>query len=302
MKRILQISSVVAASLGLALASAPACAQASRTWVSGVGDDVNPCSRTAPCKTFAGAISKTAAKGEINVLDPGGFGAVTITKSITIDGGGGSIAGILASGVNGVVVNAAPADKVVLRNLDINGFGTGLNGVRFLQGGALQLDNMLIYGFTQHGVDFEPSGAAKLQISNSIIHDNAQFGVFVKGASASATLIGVTSSRNQQHGLLVQDGAIASVKDSVMNENANIGIFQLGSGKTTIEHSVAARNGNVGVRAETAGSTIFMSETGVFLNATGLFTQNGGQIISFGNNRIAGNTTDGVPTSSKSQQ
>lgn len=76
-------------------------AQATRTWVSGVGDDANPCSRTAPRKTFAGAISKTAAKGEINVLDPGGFGAVTITKSITIDGSGGSIAGVLVSGVSG---------------------------------------------------------------------------------------------------------------------------------------------------------------------------------------------------------
>ncbi|MCU0340213.1 MAG: hypothetical protein MUE30_10020, partial [Spirosomaceae bacterium] len=74
-------------------------------WVSGVGDDANPCSRTAPCKTFAGAISKTAAGGEISVLDPGGFGAVTITKSITLNGDG-TLAGILASGTNGIVINA----------------------------------------------------------------------------------------------------------------------------------------------------------------------------------------------------
>src|SRR5437667_11748654 len=91
-------------------------AQASRTWVSGVGDDANPCSRTAPCKTFAGAISKTAAHGEISVLDPGGFGAVTITKSITINGTG-TLAGILASLVNGIIVNAAVTDKVIIRNI-----------------------------------------------------------------------------------------------------------------------------------------------------------------------------------------
>src|SRR5437764_11294128 len=102
--------------------------QASRTWVSGVGDDANPCSRTAPCKTFAGAISKTASGGEINCLDPGGFGGVTITKSIAIkchytEGG------VLVSGTNAIVVNAAATDKVVLRGLDINGFGTGLNGL-----------------------------------------------------------------------------------------------------------------------------------------------------------------------------
>src|SRR2546427_5716848 len=87
-------------------------AQATRTWVCGVGDDVNPCSRTAPCKTFAGAISKTAAGGEIDVLDPGGFGTVTITKSITIDGSGGGFASILASGTNGINVNAATTDVV----------------------------------------------------------------------------------------------------------------------------------------------------------------------------------------------
>src|SRR5881296_1387534 len=99
-------------------------AQATRTWVSGVGDDANPCSRTAPCKTFAGAISKTAAKGEINVLDPGGFGAVTITKSISIEAVG-VIAGVLVSGTNAIVINALPTDVIVLRGLTIEGLGTG---------------------------------------------------------------------------------------------------------------------------------------------------------------------------------
>src|SRR5947209_20477973 len=107
-------------------------AQATRTWVSGVGDDANPCSRTAPCKTFAGAILKTADGGEIDCIDPGGFGTVTITKSITIDGNG-TFAAILAAGTNGVNVNdsnsGAPNTKVVqLRNLSINGAGSGLLG------------------------------------------------------------------------------------------------------------------------------------------------------------------------------
>src|SRR5918992_4081169 len=111
---------------------ASASAQATRTWVSGVGDDANPCSHTAPCKTFAGAISKTAAKGEINCLDPGGFGGVTITKSLAIkcqytEGG------VLVSGTNAIVVNAATTDNITLRGLDINGIGTGLNAIRILQ-------------------------------------------------------------------------------------------------------------------------------------------------------------------------
>src|SRR6516165_2829087 len=112
--------------------------QASRTWVSGVGDDANPCSRTAPCKTFAGAIAKTAAGGEIDALDPGGFGALTITKAITLDGGSGIVASVLASGVNGIVIAAGATDTVVLRNLQINGAGTAAGtdtrGVKFLSG------------------------------------------------------------------------------------------------------------------------------------------------------------------------
>src|SRR5262249_43833248 len=123
-------------------------AQATRTWVSGVGDDANPCSRTAPCKTFPGAISKTAAGGEIDCLDPGGFGQVTITKSITIDCGTVT-GGILGSVVNSVIVNAGASDKVVLRNLVIQGSigaNPGLNGIRFLAGNELHLDRVVVQG------------------------------------------------------------------------------------------------------------------------------------------------------------
>src|ERR671933_482120 len=135
-----------------------ASAQATRTWVSGVGDDANPCSRTAPCKTFAGAISKTAPKGEINCLDPGGFGGVTITKALTIkcqytEGG------VLVSGTNAIVVNAAATDKVTLRGLDINGLGTGLNGVRILSAKQVNIFDDEIYGFTGTGVDINPTSA-----------------------------------------------------------------------------------------------------------------------------------------------
>src|ERR1700726_3078098 len=110
------------------LASSPAHAQATRTWVSGVGDDANPCSRTAPCKTFAGAISKTAPAGEINCLDPGGFGAVTITKSMTISCEAGT-AGVLVSGTNAIIFQGASTDYLFLKGLDIEGEGTGLSGI-----------------------------------------------------------------------------------------------------------------------------------------------------------------------------
>src|SRR2546421_9852731 len=138
----------------LAFASA-ASAQATRTWVSGVGDDANPCSRTAPCKTFAGAISKTANGGEINCLDPGGFGGVTIGKSLTIkchytEGG------VLVSGTNAIVINATATDKVTLRGLDINGIGVGaptsLVGVKVLSAKSVHILDSEISRF-QAGID-----------------------------------------------------------------------------------------------------------------------------------------------------
>jgi hypothetical protein len=124
--------------LVLALQAVPAHAQATRTWVSGVGDDANPCSRTAPCKTFAGAISKTAANGEINCIDPGGFGAVTITKSITIDCGA-TFGSVLAALTNGININAAGIN-VTLRNIEIQGVVTGLVGINFIAGASLRVE------------------------------------------------------------------------------------------------------------------------------------------------------------------
>src|SRR5215469_5598184 len=134
-------------------------AQASRTWVSGVGDDANPCSRTAPCKTFAGAISKTAPGGEIDALDPGGFGALTITKSITLDGGGGQVASVLVAGTNGIVVAAGAGDNVIIRNMRLDGLlgggngNAGLTGIRFISGKSLSVENCVIFGFAQNGIE-----------------------------------------------------------------------------------------------------------------------------------------------------
>src|SRR6516225_10014511 len=145
MRHTIRLAVAVSVILVLTTFVSVAHAQATRTWVSGVGDDANPCSRTAPCKTFAGAISKTAVSGEIDALDPGGFGAVTITKSITLDGTAG-LAGVLVSGTNAIVVSAAGSD-VIIRNLDLNGLGTGLAGILIVQAGDVRIENCKIYGF-----------------------------------------------------------------------------------------------------------------------------------------------------------
>src|SRR5262245_21046062 len=159
-------------------------AQATRTWVSGVGDDANPCSRTAPCKTFAGAISKTAGGGEINCLDPGGFGGLTITKAITVSCEVGT-AGVLVSGTPGITVAAGANDVVTLRGLVFQGLGTGTNGINFSSGKSLLVDKCVINNFATNGIQIAPSSTVStLVVTNSIITNNGgSTGAGVKVAS-----------------------------------------------------------------------------------------------------------------------
>lgn len=199
--------------------AAPAHAQATRTWVSGVGDDANPCSRTAPCKTFAGAISKTAAAGEINVLDPGGFGAVTITKSISIISERFE-AGVLVSGTNGIIINAGVNDSITLKGLDIEGLGTGINGVTFLAGKKLHIVKCSIHHFTTNGVNVASStSGGHAFIADSYIYENG-VGVNVSGTANVANIVNSqvlsnTSIAVQANGA----GNIASVQTSVLNDS-----------------------------------------------------------------------------------
>jgi hypothetical protein len=284
-------------------------AQATRTWVSGVGDDANPCSRTAPCKTFAGAISKTAAHGEINVLDPGGFGAVTITKSITIDGGNGTIAGVLVSGTNGIIVNAGPGDVVILRNLDINGLLTGINGIQFNSGGELYVENSLIYGFSQHGINFAPTGISTLSVDKTVISTN-RMGLFVQPVSPSgAASVRVVGSRiegsTEGAGVRVEDNSEVTISGSTSSGNAGNGFIAASTTNPVemdLEGCVSADNAQSGVVAKGAGAVVNMSNTMVTHNSMGVNAGLGGSVVSFLNNRIVGNTTNGVPTASMAQQ
>lgn len=286
--------------------AAVAQAQATRTWVSGVGDDANPCSRTAPCKTFAGAISKTSAGGEINALDPGGFGAVTITKPITIDGGPG-ISGVLVSGTNGIVVSAAATDVITLRNLDIDGVGTGLNGIRFISGAGLYVENVKIYGFTQNGIDFEPTNAASLSVVNVMVRDAASSCLLVKPGVAGSALATVTGSHFDHctAGVRAEDRSAVVARGSVASANTNNGFGVLATSapvELDLEGCVSANNANNGLIAVGPGATITISNSTSTHNAFGVRTSAGGAVVSFGNNRIISNTTNGSPTSVVSQQ
>ena len=270
--------------------AAGAQAQATRTWVSGVGDDANPCSRTAPCKTFAGAISKTAAAGEINVLDPGGFGGVTITKSITISSESFE-AGVLVSGINAIIVNALSTDKIVLRGLDIEGLGTGLNGIRLLNG-SLVVENCTINNFTQQGIDMEPAALAtvSLTVSNTLIRRSGQAGILVK-PGASATVIGYLENvrlANNGAGLRVEDRGKITVRSSIAANNTNVGINIVSAGQAAsiIAHDVTSvSNGLGGFNANGSQAVLAMTEC-VSANNTGAGVSNlGAQVFACNDNR-----------------
>jgi hypothetical protein len=229
-----RIMVALVAILSIFALAAPASAQATRTWVSGVGDDANPCSRTAPCKTFAGAISKTAAGGEINALDPGGYGAVTITKSITIRAQG-VLAGVLVSGTNAITINAATTDRVVLEGLDIEGLGTGLAGVNILQATEVIVRDSAIRNFRSGigaGIHLNNSGAttrlvvenvqfignlygirsssavsSKTAVNNSLFVSNTTAGISVTGASNGLQLNG-NAIYSSNKGVELQSGAV----------------------------------------------------------------------------------------------
>jgi hypothetical protein len=182
------LNSAILATLFVAvLYAAPAQAQASRTWVSGVGDDANPCSRTAPCKTFAGAISKTAVGGAINVLDPGGFGGVTITKAITISSEGFE-AGVLVSGTNGITVNAPAGADVQLKGLDIEGLGTSPNGITILSASKVTVVKCSIHDFTTNGINLNGPAGARVVVKDSLI-TNSPTGVNVGGGGVANTAL-----------------------------------------------------------------------------------------------------------------
>ncbi|MEA2604706.1 MAG: hypothetical protein QOF89_5698 [Acidobacteriota bacterium] len=285
------ISAVLTSVVLTVLLAAPAAhAQATRTWVSGVGDDVNPCSRTAPCKTFAGAISKTAAGGEISVLDPGGFGVVTITKAITINGDG-TLAGILSAGTNGVIVNAGVNDVVTLRNISINGIGTGINGIRYLAGKSLVVDNVTISGFTTRGIDVSLTAAGTLYVKDTHINRGAT-GVFVSTTSASVlavldhvTLEGLTT------GVDAAANGRVTISNSVLSNNAANGmIASVGSAIINADGNEMAFNNTAGVNCGASGAAIRLANNGIYNNSSGITIAAGCTVNSAGNNRDFGNS------------
>jgi hypothetical protein len=269
------------------LGAAPASAQATRTWVSGVGDDLNPCSRTAPCKTFAGAISKTIGGGEINCLDPGGFGAVTITKSMTISCEGVT-AGIASSSTTGIIVNALSTDFVFLKGLDIDGGppGTpGVNGIRMLSAAYVHVEDCVIRNFKAvapngFGIKVDTAGALKFLVTRTTLFNN--------GTAASGGAILVKPTGNATQGLI----------DKTIVDRNVFGITVDGTAGTTglnisVRDSAVSGNSQTGILAATGavGTGVMITRTAVSNNITGVSASGAGAVVRVGNSEITGNAT-----------
>ncbi|MDB5069210.1 MAG: hypothetical protein JWM87_321 [Candidatus Eremiobacteraeota bacterium] len=292
---------------------AAANAQATRTWVSGVGDDANPCSRTAPCKTFAGAYSKTAAWGEINCYDAGGYGAVTIGKSLTIKCDN-TEAGIVVAGTNGILINAAATDVVYISGIDIEGLGptsTSLNGIKITQAAMVDVVNCVIRGFGNtngtdgNGIFLNNTSFTKLSVLNTVISSNFNVGVEVKPTLANFATAEIVNTRSinnttgyRANATTTTGGINIDIIDSVAYGNTATGVnatSTTGAAQIMMNHVTSSHNGTFGIRADGGSAAVRFGYSTITGNGTATSTNNGGVTASYNVNLINGNTNDTTP-------
>jgi hypothetical protein len=282
-------------------------AQATRTWVSGVGDDVNPCSRTAPCKTFAGAISKTAEGGEIDALDPAGYGTLTITKAMTVDGGTGSgWASVLNSGgISGFNVNITTGTHVndavvILRNITIQGASQaptlgGLNGISITKVNRIFVYNCHVENQTGTGIKQNVTTSTDLYVRDC---DFSNVGIGINSTNGGGTLVLEADNINVQGStsgvVLNSGGTFGFVTNSNLSRNTGGQAAQAASGSTLNLTNTRFHANTTAINA-LAGSTVRVNLCELFDNATG-FGGTASSIQSGGNNKLAGNAASITPT------
>lgn len=311
------ISVSIIALLFFLATSQAALSQSTRTWVSVNGNDANDCSRATPCRTFAGALAKSSAGGEIDVLDSGGFGSITIDRSISIVSPPEVLGGIQVSTGNSITISAGPNDNVVLHGLTIEGLRTGLVGIKVLGGlAALHVEKCTINNFrgsNGSGIEVAPTVAGTMQlfVKDTIVRNNGQGiggGIFVHpgaGVTVKGSLDNVRLEFNTGFGLRAQDSSTLSVHNSQASGNSAAGIVGIAvAGRTVnlmLDHVMVSNNGTDCVAAG-ANATVGITHVTVYGCATGLNVGAGGAIVSANDNFNQNNTTPGAPTSTPGQQ
>jgi hypothetical protein len=287
------------------LAAMSLSAQATRTWVSGIGDDANPCTRTAPCRTFEGALARTAACGEISVMDAGGFGTVTITKSVTIDGSGTNASILNGGGLTGIVVNLAASDScntVVLRNLSIQGGGqpssVGLAGIRFI--GSVVATNLIVQHVAivhqQRGIDVQPGITNhRLFLKDVDVDRTTVHGIHVRPDAGKLVRLhfhDVRSRGSLGDGLQLANNIQGTIHQSQFEANGNNGVNAASNSVfVTLTDTVMANNLTNGL-LNSALATVIDGCTMAGNLGSGAFNNSGAGLYSKNNNGIALNSTD----------
>ena len=276
-------------------------AQSTRTWVSGTGDDANPCSRTAPCKTFVGAVMKTAAGGEINCFDPGGFGAVTISRSIAI------VCELGWAGSNGVTINAGPSDVVYLRGLDITGLGAQGSGVNFVSGGALHVSNTVIHGFSgAPAILVAPkTGTVEVFVADTTVRDNlcsncAAIYIAPTGSGSVNTEIERSIIVNNGGGVRTNGqggsgGLTTTLRNSVSSQNTSDGVASVSNGAAVRTYVIdsSINNNGVGLSANGSGAALYLARSLMTNNSVGV-AASGGTVYTYGDSRVINNVVEGA--------
>ena len=279
--------------LGAAPKPAPSPTPQLRTYVSGLGSDANPCTVGSPCQTFQRALAMTVAGGAVFVRDSANYGPATITKAVTITSEG-AMAGVLASSGVGITINANPADVVTLRGLDIDGGNSGSIGIQFNSGRSLNIQKSLVHNFSNSGIVFSPTGAGGLFISDATVSNNTNNGILVAGGASGATgaFSRVNASANGVGVFASGSNVSLALTDSIASSN-NYGIGA-SLAAVTVRNSTASNNA-VGISAD-QNAMVRVGQSTVTGNGTGWQATNGGQILSYGNNTVGGNQTDGAAT------
>jgi hypothetical protein len=308
-KRVIHVIAFAATLVLLSQASAHA--QAVRTFVASNGNDAAACSRAAPCRTFAGAVNKTATGGVVSCVDAADYGAVTIAKSLSIVCDN-TQAGITTT-ATGITITTAATDIVTISGLDIEGSGTGINGISFTNGGTLHVHNVRIRGFRggsvnrSFGINFVPTATARLDVSDSVITDSgfgfggAGIWVASSGPAISAS-IWRTKLDNNRIGLRAF-GTPTTLNVTAMDTafTGNSTGIQLGSGNLMLQNVVVANN-SLGISNANAGGTLRIGNSAVTGNGIGVQTGTGAFFTSYKNNQIRGNTTDGTPLAAETAE
>ena len=271
-----------------------------RTYVSGLGSDSNPCTVSSPCRNFQAALALTIAGGEIFVLNSADYGPLTIGKAVSITSEGAT-AGVMATSGVGIVINAGASDVINLRGLVVDGANTGTTGMQFNSGQSLNIQKTTVRGFTNSGISFAPNGAAKLFVTDTVVTGNGNNGILVASNSSSAVsgLLNRVSASANGVGVFANGGAVSLTMTDTVAGNNTYGVGATSSA-VMVRNSTLSNN-SIGVAADQSG-VIRVGQSTITANGTGWTSQNGGQVESYGNNNVNGNTTDGTLTTTLALQ